>query len=92
VKEATIVWSDYMRYRVRLRGFDLARLEEIVRYSSERYVDTVTGRCVVVGRHGESLVMVPCESEEGVVVPVTAHVTSRRQVTFRVKTGRFRYE
>jgi len=28
--EAMLVWTDYMRYRVRLRGFDLATVEYIV--------------------------------------------------------------
>ena len=36
-----IVWTDYMEYRARLRGFDLAKVEQIVRYSGERYVDAV---------------------------------------------------
>lgn len=38
-----LAWTDYMKYRARLRGFDLAKIEHIVRYSGERYVDTVTG-------------------------------------------------
>ena len=29
-----IVWTDYMKYKARLRGFDLAKIEEIVRHSS----------------------------------------------------------
>ena len=48
--EATIVWTDYVKYRVRLRGFDLAAIEHIVRHSAERYVDTATGRLIAVGR------------------------------------------
>jgi uncharacterized protein YuzE len=28
-----IVWTDYMKHRVRLRGFDLAKIERIVRHS-----------------------------------------------------------
>jgi hypothetical protein len=54
-----IVWTDYMEYRARLRGFDLAKIEQIVRYSSERYFDTITGRAVAVGRHDEILVVIP---------------------------------
>jgi hypothetical protein len=45
-----IVWTDYMKYRVRLRGFDLAAAEPIVRHSAERYLDTVTGRRVAAIR------------------------------------------
>lgn len=26
-----IIWTDYMKYRARLRGFDLAKIEHIVR-------------------------------------------------------------
>lgn len=47
--EATIVWTEYMKYRLSLRGYDLATVEQILRYSSERYVDTVTGRVVAIG-------------------------------------------
>lgn len=90
--EETIVWTDYVRYRAGLRGFDLAAVEHIVRHSSERYVDTATGRFVAVGRHGKSLVMVPYEQEAGTLIPVTIHITSRQQVNFRRKSGRFRHE
>jgi hypothetical protein len=31
-----IVWTGYMEYRAKLRGFNLAKIEQIVRYSSER--------------------------------------------------------
>jgi len=51
-----IVWTDYMKYRARLRGFDLAKIEHIVRYSGERYFDTVTGRLITVGRIDDLLV------------------------------------
>ena len=90
--EATIQWTEYMMYRVRLRGFDLAKVEQIMRYSSERYLDTATNRLVVVGRHGERLVMIPYEREGNTVRPVTIHVTTRQQLKFRVKSGRFRNE
>ena len=84
-----IVWTDYMKYRARLRGFDLAKIEHIVRYSGERYVDTVTGRLITVGRLDDVLVMIPCETEQGSIMPVTIHATTRQQINFRLKTGRF---
>ena len=90
--EARIIWSDYMRYRLDLRNFDLAVLEHIVRYSAERYRDTVTGRLVAVGRHDERLVVIPYESKGEALAPVTVHVTSRQQINFRVKSGRFTNE
>jgi hypothetical protein len=56
-----IVWSNYLRYRAELRGFDLAKIEEILRFSGERYYDTVTGREIVVGKHDNRLVIIPYE-------------------------------
>ena len=90
--ETRILWSDYMRYRLGLRGFDLAVVEHIVRYSVERYRDTVTGRLVAVGRHDERVVVIPYESSGEALTPVTVHVTSRQQINFRVKSGRFTNE
>jgi hypothetical protein len=81
-----------MRYRLRLRGFDLATVQQIVRHATERYVDTGTGRLVAVGRHGERLVRVPYERIEDTLTPVTVHVTSRQQVNIRVRSGRFTNE
>ena len=40
-----IVWTDYLKYRVKLRKFDLGKIENIIRYSPERYSDMATGRC-----------------------------------------------
>ncbi len=87
-----IIWTDYLRYRARLRGFDLAEMERILRFGEERYFDTATSRYVVVGRHHDTLVMIPYEAEPEVIRPVTIHTTSRQQVNFRVKTERFKYE
>jgi hypothetical protein len=81
-----------MRYRAALRGFDLAALEDIIRHSSERYVDMETGRSVIVGRHQRQLVMVPCEIGEEGIVPITVHATNRQQIRFRLQTGRFTNE
>jgi hypothetical protein len=57
-----IIWTDYMRYRARLRGYSLDEVEKIVRFSAERYVDEATARHLVVGRHGGSLVLIPFET------------------------------
>jgi len=57
MEEATIVWTEYMKYRLSLRGYALTMVEQILRYSSERYVDTVTGRVVAIGRHEKLFVM-----------------------------------
>jgi hypothetical protein len=84
-----IIWTDYMQYRARLRGFDLARVEHIVRYSRERYFDTVTGRLIAVGRIDDLLVIIPYDTDQGSITPVTIHATTRQQINFRLKTGRF---
>jgi hypothetical protein len=34
-----IIWTDYLRYRAELRGFDLAEIERIMRFGEERYFD-----------------------------------------------------
>ena len=78
-----------MRYRAKLRGFDLEKLEQIVTHSIERYYDTETGRAVVIGRYDNKLVILPYETTEDVITPVTVHTTTRQQVNFRLKTGRF---
>ena len=85
-----IVWTDYLKYRAELRGFDLFVVENILRFSTERYHDTVTGRKVVVGRHGELLTMIPYEQIGDDIIPVTIHATTRQQVNLRLKSGRFR--
>lgn len=92
MKEATIAWTEYMKYRLKLRGYDLAIVEHILRYSSERYVDTVTGRLVAIGRHMNLIVMIPYEQEGGIVTPVTIHASSRTQINTRLKSGRFKNE
>lgn len=81
-----------MLYRAKLRGFDLVQLEQIVIYSAERYYDTETGRSVVIGRHDNDLVILPYETDEDIVTPVTIHTITRQQINFRLRTGRFTYE
>jgi hypothetical protein len=80
---------DCLLYRAKLRGFDLEKLEWIVNHSTERYYDTVTRRQVVIGRHEKQLVILPYEVHENEITPVTVHSTSRQQINFRLKTGRF---
>ena len=87
-----VAWTEYLRYRATLRGFDLSEIEQIVKSSKERYVDVATNRSVVVGRCGKTLVLIPYEVSEGVLTPITIHATTRQQIEFRVKTGRFVHE
>ena len=88
----SIIWSDYLMYRARSRRFDLAKIANIIRYSGERYLDTVTGRMVAVGKHDNHLVVIPYEQNGTVIIPVTIHATLRQQINFRLKTGRLTYE
>ena len=58
-------------------------------HSVERYFDTITRRIIAVGRHDDRLVMVPYEEKKDTITPITIHVTTRQQINFRPKTGRF---
>ncbi len=85
-----IIWTDYLKYKAELRGFDLQIIEEIIRYGSERYLDTSTERLVVIGKHSNVLVMIPHDlDEDDAIMPITIHATSRQQINYRVKSGRF---
>ncbi len=88
-----IVWTDYFKYRIKLRGFNLHNIEEILRYSTERYYDTATDRFVVVGKDANVIIVIPHEMEnENTITPITVHATSRQQINYRVKSGRFQNE
>lgn len=81
-----------MKHRGHLRGFDLPRVENILKHSTERYFDMETHRLVVVGRHADKLVLIPYECQGDEVIPITIHVTTRQQINFRLRTGRYRNE
>ena len=78
-----------MRHRAQVRGFDLSAIGQIVQFGEERYFDNTTQRRVVVGRHGSRLVVIPYEQAGETYTPVTIHVTTRQQIAFRLRTGRF---
>ena len=85
-------FTDYIKYRAALRGFDLSKIENILRYSQERYFDIETQRKIIIGKHNDNLVMIPYEIKEEYIIPITIHATTRQQIKFRLKTGRFIYE
>jgi len=91
-EDSVIVWSDYLKYRAELRGFELSKIENILRHSGERYFDTATRRLIVVGKHDDKLVVIPYEKHGNEIKPITIHATTRQQIKFRLKTGRFVYE
>jgi len=41
-EESVIIWTDYMKHRAKLRGFVFSKIENILRHSAERYLDTAT--------------------------------------------------
>ena len=88
----TIQWTGYLKYRAVLRGFDLNEIEQIIRFSEERYLDSDTGRRVVVGHHHRQLVLIPYDQDGDTVTPVTVHATTRQQVNIRLRVGRLRHE
>jgi len=92
VEKASIVWTDYMKYRLEMRRYELATVDHILRYSTERYMDTTTGRLVAIGRHDKLLVMIPYERKGSTLTPLTVHATNRQQINSRLKSGRFKNE
>lgn len=88
----SIVWTDYLIYRAQTRGFDQRQLEQILRFSAERYYDTETGRSIAIGRHNSQLVMVAFEQIGEVITPVTVHTVTRQQIRYRLQTERFHDE
>ena len=87
-----ILWTNYLKFKLEQRGFDLIKAEDIVRYSPEKYYDMATGRRVAIGQHNDRLVMIPYEAGEKSITPITIHATTRQQINFRIKTGRFTNE
>ena len=90
--DKTLIFTDYLKYRANLRGFNLERIEYIVRFSIERYIDEESCRFVVIGDHDNKLVMIPYEESESSLTPITIHSITRQQIKFRLKTGRLSYE
>jgi hypothetical protein len=92
MSDKACIFTDYLKYRAELRGFDLIQVEHILRYSQERYFDIETHRLIAVGEQGNKLVMIPYEESETEITPVTIHATTRQQIKFRLTTGRLTYE
>ena len=84
-----ICWTEYMKYRSSKREIDLDVIEQIARYSSERYIDNETHRQIAVGKHKNTIVLVPYEESDTSLTPITVHATTRKQINFRVKTERY---
>lgn len=83
-----VIWTDYLEYKLSIRGFEKKIVEQILRQTHERYKDQETGRLIAIGSHGADLVMIPYEINSDAYTPITIHVTSRQQVNIRIKSGR----
>ncbi len=83
-----LFWTDYLKYKLELRGFELLIIESIVKHSNERYFDTSSQRSIVIGKHNTRLVMIPYEINAKIITPVTVHATNRQQINYRLKSGR----
>ena len=88
----SIIWTDYFRHRIDLRGFDIRKIESILRHSEMRYFDVMSQRNIAVGKHDKRLVLIAYDKREDDIIPITIHATTRKQINFRLKTGRFIYE
>jgi hypothetical protein len=88
---SVIIWTGYMKHRAELRGFEFLKIENILKHSAENYLDTATQRLIVVGKHDDILVLIPYEKNGNEITPITIHATTRQQIKFRLKTGRFIY-
>ena len=90
-EKSVVLWTEYMKYKTELRGFELSKLDNILRHAEERYFDTTTQRVIAVGKHDQRLVLIPYEKHGNEITPVTIHATTRQQINFRLKSGRFIY-
>ncbi len=84
-----IKWTHYFKTRCIRRHFSIEKTEHIIRYSSERYYDADSFRQIAVGSVDDRLVLIPYEVSENIITPVTVHETDRKQINFRIRTGRF---
>ena len=92
MNKITINWTEYLRYRADIRGYNLLVIEDIIRYSKERYFDISTRRMVAIGKHDERTVIIPYEETPGIITPVTIHAITRQQIKYRIKSGRLLHE
>jgi hypothetical protein len=53
------IFTEYLKYRAEIRGYDLGRIEDILKFSTKWYFDAITNRVIAIGKHDNRLVMVP---------------------------------
>lgn len=89
-----INWNNtHFVYQVNQRVIDLEKVENTLRFSTEKYFDNNTGRYVKIGgnkREGLLLVSYEIELDES-VTPITVHQTDREQINHRLNEGRYEF-
>ena len=82
--------NKYFLYRLKIREYNLEKVESILKTSSEIYFDSHTGRNIKIGKHDKDLVMIAYDVEQdGSITPVTVYETSRKQIRYYLKEERF---
>lgn len=92
-KEPRIVYTEHLRFRMKLRGVPQAVPVEIWREAKERYYDRATEHsiavmtCKIKERVREWALSY--DEKEGVIQLITAHPIKELQKLSRIKTGRW---
>jgi hypothetical protein len=91
-----VEYSDYLRFRLRVRGIPDKMPERIYRESQERYYDNTTGRHIavlsVVYHRRRKRMMIAYDEFFDYVEIVTIHPIEKQQIQNRVFSGRWTYE
>ncbi len=75
---------------LKVREYNLEKVELVLRTSSEVYFDIHSGRDIKVGKHDNELIIVAYDLEaDGSITPVTVYQTSRKQIKYYLKEERF---
>ncbi len=82
--------NKYFLYRLKIREYNIEKVESVLRTSSEVYFDTHTGRDIKVGKHDNDLIMIAYDVEQdGSITPVTVYKITRKQIRYYLKEERF---
>lgn len=89
-----IRYTDYFKDRLRLRSIPADIPEKVLRNPQERYQDQRTGREIAVKkvkitRTQARLFMIAYEEYSDHMLAITIHGISKRQIRWRLKTGRW---
>ncbi|MBE9471105.1 MAG: hypothetical protein IMY75_03215 [Chloroflexi bacterium] len=91
-----VEYSDYLKFRLTVRGIPGNMPERIYRESQERYYDKATGRHIAVlsvayHRRRKRMMIAYDEFSDHVEI-VTIHPIEKQQIQNRVLSGRWIYE